>query len=340
MMKLVGNIHGNEVVGRHILLRMIAYLVANEKSDERIAQLLNTTDIFIMPSMNPDGFSKAKVGDCWGGDSSSGRGNHNDKDLNRDFPDQYRPSDAQLLSEEDLLAGRQSETQAMMKWILDNPFVLSMSIHGGAVVASYPFDSSKDHTFTGFYSSSPDDAVFKTFSKDYADRHSTMQKLDVCGGGFKDGITNGAAWYDLTGGMQDFNYVYSNSFEITMELSCCKYPEPSELPGEWELNQKPLLNYIASTHRGVRGLIVDKKTQEPVPNAYVFVEGIDKNITSTERGEYWRLLVPGTYKIQSFADGYHPSEQYSIEISDKFTEQQDFEMTRKNFVVQARLTCN
>ena len=61
MMKLVGNIHGNEVVGRHILLRMIAYLVANEKSDERIAQLLNTTDIFIMPSMNPDGFSKAKV---------------------------------------------------------------------------------------------------------------------------------------------------------------------------------------------------------------------------------------------------------------------------------------
>ena len=57
----------------------------------------------------------------------------------------------------------------------------------------------RDHTFTGFYSSSPDDAVFKTFSKDYADRHSTMQKLDVCGGGFKDGITNGAAWYDLTG---------------------------------------------------------------------------------------------------------------------------------------------
>jgi len=77
-----------------------------------------------------------------------------------------------------------------------------------------------------------------------------------------------------------------------------------------------------------------------VPNAYVVVEGIDKNITSTERGEYWRLLVPGSYKIQSFADGYHPSQQYSIEITDKFAELQNFEMRRKNTVIQARLTCN
>lgn len=26
-----------------------------------------------------------------------------------------------------------------------------------------------------------------------------MQKPDVCGAGFKDGITNGADWYDLVG---------------------------------------------------------------------------------------------------------------------------------------------
>jgi len=338
MMKLVGNIHGNEVVGRHVLLRMISYLITKEGSDERIAQLLNTTDIFIMPTMNPDGFSRAQVGDCYGGDYDSGRPNENSKDLNRDFPDQFKTADTKLKTREALLAGRQPETQAMMKWIMDNPFVLSMSMHGGAVVASYPFDSSKEHL--SVYSASPDDDVFKTFSKDYADRHPTMQKPDVCGAGFKDGITNGADWYDLVGGMQDFNYVYSNCFEITMEMSCCKYPEASELPTDWEHNRRPILNYIASTHRGVRGLILEEGTQKPVPNAYVVVEGIDKNITSTERGEYWRLLVPGSYKIQSFADGYHPSQQYSIEITDKFAELQNFEMRRKNTVIQARLTCN
>ena len=54
--------------------------------------------------------------------------------------------------------------------------------------------------------------------------------------------------------MQDFNYVHSNAFEITLELSCCKYAPGDDLPREWENNRKPILNFIASTHRGVRGI--------------------------------------------------------------------------------------
>lgn len=53
--------------------------------------------------------------------------------------------------------------------------------------------------------------------------------------------------------MQDFNYVHSNAFENTLELSCCKYPPGDDLPAEWENNRKALLNFIAWAHRGVRG---------------------------------------------------------------------------------------
>jgi len=39
------------------------------------------------------------------------------------------------------------------------------------------------------------------------------------------------------GGMQDFNYVWYGCMEVTLELSCCKYPSTSELPKLWEENR-------------------------------------------------------------------------------------------------------
>lgn len=48
----------------------------------------------------------------------------------------------------------------------------------------------------------------------------------------------------LLGGMEDYNYIHSNCLEITIELSCCKYPKATELKNEWFNNKEALLAYM------------------------------------------------------------------------------------------------
>ena len=53
--KWIANMHGDETIGRELMVALIYYLLLNSKSDARVTRLLSTTDIFIMPTMNPVG---------------------------------------------------------------------------------------------------------------------------------------------------------------------------------------------------------------------------------------------------------------------------------------------
>ncbi|CAG5120253.1 unnamed protein product, partial [Candidula unifasciata] len=320
MFKYVGNMHGNEAVGREVLINLAQYLLFKyEEGDTRIKNIVDSTNIFIMPSMNPDGFENSRMGDCMG---VKGRHNANNVDLNRNFPDQFGGNKGSL----------QPETAAVIKWIEGNPFVLSANLHGGSLVASYPFDDSASHKLEGQYSGAPDDAVFRLLAHTYANNHKTMAANAGrdCHDNFPEGITNGANWYDVPGGMEDYNYLHSSCMEITLELSCCKYPPAEQLPNEWENNREALLNYLEMVHIGIKGFVKDSETGQGIPSATILIEGINHNVTSAGFGDFWRLLVPGTYTVRVVADGYEEGVKENILVPKGDGVQVNFTLTKRS----------
>ncbi|XP_010597019.1 carboxypeptidase M isoform X2 [Loxodonta africana] len=244
--KYVANMHGDETVGRELLLHLIEYLVTNDGKDPEITNLINSTRIHIMPSMNPDGFEAVRKPDCF---YSNGRENYNQYDLNRNFPDAFEFNNV----------SRQPETEAVMKWLKKETFVLSANLHGGALVASYPFDNGVPATGTLHSRSlTPDDDVFQYLAHIYASRNPNMKKGDQCKNNvnFPNGVTNGYSWY-------------------------------------------PLL--------GVKGQVFDHN-RIPLPN--VIVEVQDRSHICPYRtnrfGEYYLLLLPGSYVINVTVPGHEP----------------------------------
>ena len=215
------------------------------------------------------------------------------------------PSQTNLTNNQNL----QPETKAIMKWVLENPFVLSLILHGGAVGAFYPFDDGKykpagTASKSGYVSETADNNVMKYLAKTYSSNHKDMhlglpcKHPDAPDFTFENGFQNGAEWYPLSGSMNDFNYLFSNCFEVTVEVTCCKKPDASTLPSEWDKNFKSLVAYLKQAHIGVKGLVTDTKGNR-VADAEIEVIGNEKKILASSRGEYWRLLLPGKYRIQA-----------------------------------------
>lgn len=307
MVKYVGNIHGDEFLGRQLLLYFAEWLLTNYAHNKEIQLLVDSTDIHLLPSMNPDGFERGPKYLCHLDFVTAGRENTHGVDLNRDFPN--------VVSSPALnLTQRQPETAAIVRWTLDNPFVISANFHGGAIVASYPYDNFPD----GESSFPPDRDIFEHLALTYSRNHRLMHTGHNCDLGevFEDGVINGATWYVLDGGMQDFNYAYSNCFEITLEISCCKGPHHSTLPLEWYNNKRSLIEYLKQAHIGVRGIVADRETGEPIFDASILVRDRPKSIRTTSNGEYWRLLLPGgPYELMAVANGYENSEPVSVNVT-------------------------
>ncbi|GKV39869.1 hypothetical protein SLEP1_g47572 [Rubroshorea leprosula] len=293
--KFIGNVHGDEPVGRELLILLANWICDNYLTDSLAKLIVENVHLHILPSMNPDGFTLRR------------RANANGIDLNRDFPDQFFA----LNDDED---ARQPETRAIMSWLRQIHFTASASLHGGALVANYPWDGTEDKRRN--YYACPDDETFRYLASVYSRSHYNMSLSKE----FEGGITNGARWYPIYGGMQDWNYIHGGCFELTLEISDNKWPNARELPIIWEYNRMSMLNLVASLVKtGVHGRIFSSDSGRPIPGS-ITVKGVNFTVKAG-RGfaDYHRLLAPGQrYEVKVTAPGYK-SKATSIWLGEEAT---------------------
>jgi hypothetical protein len=281
--KYVSSMHGDEITGRELTVSLIEEIGKKYGSDSEITELVNNTEIYIMPSMNPDG-SELKQ-----------RANAKSVDLNRSFPDMTRDT-------QNSQTGREVEIVAMMKFQASRQFSLSANFHGGTIVANYPWDSK--------YDLHPLDAFVKELSLGYAEKNPEMRNSTE----FSHGVTNGAAWYVVKGGMQDWSYVWHNDLQITVELSHEKWPSYSEIPGFYQSNRDSMIGFMKEVHRGAGFKMAKAKSSGTVVIKQISPSAKNLGSFAFKDSEFYKVMPEGEYTFTISEKGTSAKKAINVRV--------------------------
>uniref|UniRef100_UPI003752164B M14 family zinc carboxypeptidase n=1 Tax=Flavobacterium sp. TaxID=239 RepID=UPI003752164B len=300
------SMHGDEITGYPTMLHFIDELLSNYGTNTEITNLVNGTELFICPLANPDGSYKTTGNDIMNSTGNTAtRGNAAGVDMNRNYPDFIGGIHPDGLA-------FQTETTAFLNFEQTRNFVLAANYHGGAEVVNFPWDTSNAATGSSAVSVHPQDAYFRYASRVYAEASQIADGNlnymdDVYGTGQFVGTTNGAIWYTVKGGRQDYNNCFNHNKEVTIEVSTIKFPAAANLPFHWDRNRQALLNFVKEASYGIQGVVTDQ-SGFPI-HAKVYVNATSDGFgawveTSPTKGDYHKVQIAGTYNVIFEAAGY------------------------------------
>jgi hypothetical protein len=290
--------HGDELAGFVLLLRLAEHLLQSYPSAGLEGQLIDSLEIWINPLANPDGTYTGF--DLMGTRDTilfPTRVNSVGTDLNRSFPGPVNDQSPD------------QETNNFISFQEMNRFSLSVNLHSGEEVINYPWDTwTEEH---------PDDDWFEMVSREWADTVHA-QSGEGYMDGFDNGIVRGSLWYKIMGGRQDYVTWAQQGREVTAEIDETKLTPGSGLPLLWQYNHRSMLRYAENAMFGVHGFVTDKSSGQPLKASIITLNhDLDGShmVSDSATGYYVRLIAPGSWDFIFTAEGYKSDTLYGIAVN-------------------------
>jgi hypothetical protein len=212
------------------------------------------------------------------------RNNANGIDLNRDLGYQWDGWGSSWFP------FSQVETRAVREFCMDNNVTLSTTHHCSGDVLFYQYGYSPQDA--------PDDNLIVRVGERYASAASYA-------------LINSWEDYETHGEVLDYVYGSHGALCYTVEIS----NSSSQMQYTYERNQAGMNAICGLAGEGIHGTVTDAQTSEPL-RAAVWIDGNSiPSYTDPTVGDLHRLLLPGTYDLTVWANGYLPQTIENVAVA-------------------------
>ncbi len=213
--------HAREPMSMTQLIFFMWYVLENYEKEEWVTYLLNNTELYFVPCLNPDGylyneFTNPEGGGLWRKNRRDNQDGEFGVDLNRNYAYEWGFDDIGSSPSTDSEVYRgpspasEPETQAINFFCEEHDFTTALNYHAYGNLLIYPW---------GFSDMLTDDST--TFRN--------IGEAMVLQNNYKDGTGSETVGYTVNGDADDWMYGEENIYSMTPEVGSYFWTDPSEI---------------------------------------------------------------------------------------------------------------
>jgi len=310
----LGDHHAREPISTEVTLGIIQYLTDNYGIDDQITYMIDHTEIYIVPMVNPDGHEVVldQLNTWWRKNAADGdnngqfnynSGSYDGVDPNRNYGWNWGGEGSSGDRTSETYHGpsvfSEPEIASIRDLMAAHHFTSGITYHSYSELVLYPYGYSVSCL-------APDHQALEELAVNMAE---SIPRI-IGSGHYTPEQSNDL--YPASGVTDDWAYGHHGIFCFTVELGQEFIPPSPQVPNIISDNIEAAMMVLNRPNvKTLRGHVYDAETMEVV-SAEVFVSGIDDNGASYREpyksdeayGAYYRLLTAGSFDVTFSAYGY------------------------------------